>query len=608
VSSKTRRLILIVVLVFSALTLTGAAAKEEKIAIEEYLENAAPEEWGRYYFSLAIENWGEADYIKAREAIEKAFERPVYPKDIPKLWYFLAKMNIETGNTDDAVDSLNNVLLIEPDRTEILILLKTLRMLGRVEPLSNPIIGLNYLNEVKGFVNTYEFFYNPVASEIYQETIYILDRANSFIFVVKGDDNELIELDLEAPSSIAVDKTAGILYISDLEAGKIQVMDLRTREIIDEYDGFKKPFVQTVDRLGNVYVLDPAGNKMTILSSRGKTVKHIFLSEGYTPDIINDVDVSVDKIILQDMSKRNFRIVRLGSFEEEMTFDFRNNAIPVASCIGPSGQIITVWNDEEITTFFPEQGTEYTFLDTENIDLTGISDIDFTPPILSLTDFNDHVVKEYLIIQENPNSFTVIDAIEAGENDLAIQFRTLNNLGTHFQFISPFLNVIDSGGFVPFELEAHYSKVQYIEVNDGEQFFTEGFKNLKKTDYNVVVWKYDGYDFNFENIAPAMFSKNVRVYVLSNLSVPDKVQSLARKTGGIVISTDQFPFLKQYLTDLKEVWTPRISYKLSLPFTGINTVTISTRIAGLDYSDSIYYVNYMIPYFTKQLEASENDE
>ena len=85
----------------------------DNIDIESYLSNKPEEEWARFYFSQAIQNWGETDYVKARKDIELSFERPIYPTDIPKLWYFLAKLNIETGNTQDAIESLSNVLLIE---------------------------------------------------------------------------------------------------------------------------------------------------------------------------------------------------------------------------------------------------------------------------------------------------------------------------------------------------------------------------------------------------------------------------------------------------------------------------------------------------------------
>jgi len=141
-----------------------------------------------------------------------------------------------------------------------------------------------------------------------------------------------------------------------------------------------------------------------------------------------------------------------------------------------------------------------------------------------------------------------------------------------------------------------------MEIADGKTFFTEGFKRLKKTEFNVILWKYDGYDFNFESIAPAMFSKNVSVYVLSNVSVPEKVKMLTRLTGGMVINTELETFLKEYYSQVKTILTPKVTYSLSLPFEGIKTVNVSLRIAGLDYSDSIYYAIYMIPYFTETLE------
>jgi tetratricopeptide (TPR) repeat protein len=593
------------VLIF--LALTGYAETGENINIETYLSSKPEEEWARYYFSEAIQNWGETEYVKARNDIEFAFERPLYPMDIPKLWYFLAKLNIETGNTQDAMESLKNVLLIEPDKTEILILLKVLKMLGKVDAEENPILGLEYIHQIEGYQNSYEYFYNPVASDVYNEALYILDRANNFIFVTRNGKNFAINLDLEAPSSIVIDKTAGRLYCSDLVSGKIVVFDLSTNKKIDEFEGFKKPFVQTVDRLGNIYVLDPPNNRLALVSSSGKIVKYIYLSEGYMPNIVNDVDTSFDKMILQDLSSKAFRIIRMESFEEEAEFKFRDNALPIQSCAGPDGSILTVWDDNKLTSFFPGISSEYEFIDNTNIDFTVVSDLDYNAPILSITDFDKHRVREYIVVQEKPMAFTSVDSIEATTDDLIIQFRNLDSMGKNFQVISPFLNVIDSGGYVPFTLETENSTVNYIEITDGKVFFEGGFENLKKTEYNMVVWKYDGYDFNFENIAPAMFSKNVRIYIISNVTVPEKVRSLAKITGGLVISSGIETFLKEYFLSIKTILRPRVTYRLNLPFEGIKTVTISSRIAGLDYSDSIYYAIYMIPYFEKEMEYLANE-
>jgi len=576
--------------------------EEERIAIENYLEDMPEEEWSRYYFSQAIQSWGEAEYVRAREMIEKAFEKPVYPRDIPKFWYFLAKLDIETGNTNEAVESLNNVLLIEPDRTEIIILLKVLNMLGKIESDDNPILGLEYMSEILGFVDTYEFFYNPVASDVYNGAVYILDRANQYIFISKYGQNSAIELEMKAPSSIVIDKITGKLYCSDLESGKVFVFDLLKNEIVDEFSGFKKPFVQTIDRLGNIYVLDPPNNRIAILSSTGKVIRYLYLSDGYTVNIVNDIDVSFDRIIMQDLSSKAFRIIRNDSFEEELLIPFREDSLAVCSTVGPEGVILTIWDDGVFTSHSLKVDSEYQIIDTTNIELTGVSDIDYNSPILTVTDFNTNRVRMYTIIQEKPMAFVNIDAVEANLSELEIQFRALDNMGKRFQFIRPFLNVIDSGGFVPYQMDTVPSTVNFLEITDGKEFFEEGFQRLKKTEYNVVLWKYDGYDFNFENIAPAMFSKNVSIYVLSNVSVPDKIKTLAKLTGGIVINTEMETFLKEYFRNLKTILTPKVNYNLSLPFEGIKTVSVSLRIAGLDYSDSIYYAIYMIPYFTERLE------
>jgi len=568
--------------------------------------NLSSEELGRFYFSRAIEEWGKSDYDSARMYIEKTFENPLYPGDLGKIWFFLAKLDIETGNSREAIESLNNVLLVQPNSTEILILLKSLKEISNIEKAENEIIGLDYFKEINGYLNSYEFFYNPVSTEIYRDAFYILDRANKFIYVNRNNENIILPLEIESPSSLVIDKVAGIAYISDISSGNVYSVDLETGEIINTFTGFIKPFVKSVDRLGNLYVLDPPNNLLKIMSSRGLTIKHIYLSSGYIPHIVNDVDVSGDMLILQDMSLKAFRMIRIPSYEEEDLIDFRENLLPVCGCIDGDGNLINLWNDGTLT-YYPLRGEnrEFFLIDTTNILLSGISDMDYAPPLLSFTDFDDHVIKNYVLMKKNPDGITIIDGLEVNEDILSIYFRTLLTSGEMLQIITPFLNVIDSGGYVPFVEENVMHPSNLIVVEDGKKYFEEEFKNLKKNNFNTIIWKYDGYDIIYEDLATAMLEKNARVFVVSNLSVPYKVQKLARITGGMVITSDMYTYLQSYYSDIKHIWTPKLHYRLSLPFEGIKSVTVSTRIAGMDYSDSIYYVKYMIPSVKEDIGLTE---
>jgi len=65
------------------------------------------------------------------------------------------------------------------------------------------------------------------------------------------------------------------------------------------------------------------------------------------------------------------------------------------------------------------------------------------------------------------------------------------------------------------------------------------------------------------------------------------------------------PNLLQYYRSIEQIWIPKVTFRINLPFEGIKTVTVSTQISGMDYSDSIYYVNYMIPSVRESLIESE---
>lgn len=576
-------------------------SQEERFTITDYLEYAPVEEWARYYFSLGIEKWGESDYKAARENIENAFFRPMYATDIPKIWYFLAKLNIEAGLSKESVESLNNVLLIQPDRTEILILLQALKAISEVEKKDNPVLGIQYFSEIKGFVNYFEYFYNPVDSEIFKDEVYVLDRANRFIYVSGIKNNRLLNLEMEAPSSMVFDSLSGSLYVSDLSSGKVYSLNPETGEIIREFSGFEKPFVKAVDRMGNFYVIDPPLSRISVVSSKGKILKYIFLNEGYTPNIVTDLDVECNMVVLQDLTLKAFRIISIPSFEETGTVSFPEMLIPVTSCFDNSGNLLTVWNNGSLSIINLLAEPEYQVLDTTNIDLIGISDIDFSAPLLTVTDFDDHLVKTYLLVKQNPDSFTLIDGLEVEEDILNIYFRNILISGDRFQMIFPFINVYDSGGFVPFTGEYIKTPLKYFIIENGASFFEHNFNNLNTSNFNVILWKYDGYDINFESIAPAFLHKNAMVIILTNLSVPKKVQRFASVTGGMVTSSEMISFLIEYLDGINFVWSPKVFYKLSLPFEGIKTVTVSSRILGMDYSDSIYYINYMIPSLKESL-------
>jgi len=112
---------------------------------------------------------------------------------------------------------------------------------------------------------------------------------------------------------------------------------------------------------------------------------------------------------------------------------------------------------------------------------------------------------------------------------------------------------------------------------------------------NILFWRYDGQEIDFDNAAPALLAKNAKLYVLSNLTVTSDLNKLARLTGGMVLSPDWLPYLEEYYHQIPEMPFSFITYRMTIPFEGVKIVTVSSRIAGMDYSDSVYYTAYMVP-------------
>jgi tetratricopeptide (TPR) repeat protein len=602
-SFEKRRLSLIkksssVFVIFFLLCLSLFGFEEQKHTIEDYLASAPIEEYARYYFSLAIERWGEGNYESAQKYIDLAFEKPMYAIDISKLWYFLSKMEIEIGNVNEAIQSLENVIILQPDRTEILILLRSLRAIEEMADLNNPIIGLDYFSETLGFLNFVEFFYNPTSSERYMDAVYILDRANRFIYRESTQGTNVIPTPSKQPSAIVIDPISGFLYLSDLSDGTLYKMDIREGTFSAFRDGFSKPFVKAVDRAGNIYVLDPPRNTLSIITSTGTLLKHIFLSEGFTPNLVTDVDVDYDLIALQDFTLKAYRIVQIPSFEELYTIPFPQGKIPICSCFDGMGNIITLWNTGELTYRDVKTNSvdnAYKEIDLTSIILEGISDMDYNPPLLTFTDFDDHLVKSYVLLRENSEALNTIDGMYIEGDTMNIFFRNRHISGQDLQMNSPFVVINDSGGLVPFSFSYLWKPVRVVHVEDGKDFFETGFRTLRKNEFNIILWKYDGYEINFSSIAPSLLAKNTRLYILTNLSVSDSLSKLARLTGGMVLPTEYQTLLENYYASIRDMPFNFISYGMTIPFEGVKIVTVTTRIGGMDYSDSIYYANYMIP-------------
>ncbi len=583
-------------------TILPMFGSDPSYTIEDYLRSVPVQERSRYHFSNAIESWGLGNLDAAKNHIDQAFLTPMYPQDIAKIWYFLAKLYIESGEARQAVESLNNVLLIEPDRTEILILLRTLRSFFEDPAIDNPIIGLEYHRDIQGYQNSFEIFYNPVATEIFQEKFYILDRANASILVVHGQEQRIHLIDMPSPSAMAIDRFSGRLYISDIEMGVIQAFDANTLEPLHSFSGFFRPFIQAVDRIGNLYVLDPPKNMVQVISSEGKLVRNLFLSEGYHVRVVNQVRVSPKYIVFQDLSLRAYRVFRYPSFEEERLIPFPNRVLPVVGEIDHDHNLITIGSDgimRSISLENPELG--YKLIDTSMIDLIGMSDLDIVPPLITMTDFHSSSVKSFHLLKQNPNAITLIDGLEVVENQMHISFRVIDRSGREMEIIHPFLRVIDAGGFVPFSPGFISTPVRIWEYDHGRTFFEQELQTLNRNQTNIVFWRYDGYAYVEENVLPSMLAKNVRLFIESNMFLPQSVQRLAHMTGGGIITSDLYPHALRYFQSIPEKMVRYVRYDLLLPFQGIKTATISVQIGGLDYSDSIYYVNYMIPSLKESL-------
>jgi tetratricopeptide (TPR) repeat protein len=120
----------------------------------------------RKLFKESLNLLFEGNKYEARIKLNEAMAGEIYITDIPRLWYYAAKLDLQLGMIDRALQDLENALLFSTVNEEA----KTLK--NFIENMRNFSIS-NYatptfsnLHGFFGVKNSFEKFYNPVDVEI----------------------------------------------------------------------------------------------------------------------------------------------------------------------------------------------------------------------------------------------------------------------------------------------------------------------------------------------------------------------------------------------------------------------------------------------------------
>ncbi len=151
----------------------------------------------RKLFKESLNLLFEGNKYEARIKLNEAMAGEIYITDIPRLWYYAAKLDLQLGMIDRALQDLENALLFSTVNEEA----KTLKKFHRkyekffyIE-LCNPPNLFQFAWIFGGVKNSFEKFYNPVDVEILNSNLYILDCQNHLIYKTDTTNEKWINLD-----------------------------------------------------------------------------------------------------------------------------------------------------------------------------------------------------------------------------------------------------------------------------------------------------------------------------------------------------------------------------------------------------------------------------
>ena len=251
----------------------------------------------RKLFAESLSLLFEGNKYEARIKLNEAMSGEIYITDIPRLWYYAAKLDLQLGMVDRALQDLENALLFSTVNEEA----KTLK--NFIESMKNFSLS-NYvaptffdLALIPGVKNSFEKFYNPAAVEILNSNLYILDPQNHLIYKTDTTNEKWIRLNKETKYySLNADKNLnriylgsdkGIYYFESYSPNIIKESKKNDEELTKEstyvtseqedqiqtlIEGF--PFIiYGVDNAGRIIGYDPYNNEIKMIGFNGEILQ-----------------------------------------------------------------------------------------------------------------------------------------------------------------------------------------------------------------------------------------------------------------------------------------------------------------------------------------------
>ncbi|TGG88685.1 hypothetical protein [Geotoga petraea] len=563
------------------------------------------EQRSREIFSESLELLFSEQKYEARLKLDEAMSGEVYIEDIPKFWYYAAKLDTQLGRLDRAREDLQNIFLFSGINQEAETLQKFIASLEEfsVSNFSTP--TFYEIETQKNIVDSFEKYYTINDSIVFNSNIYTLDSQNKIIYKKSNEEEKWIRLPQNQKfynmskdknlNRIYISSDKGIYFINSYSKNITMETESSTPSELDpNIENIVKPlivdynlFILDTDKIGRIYAYDPENSNIKVIGYDGTILNEISIpltSIITAGTVLNNTlytyDLKTNKIQKYDILKEKF--------EDELILP--ENIKPISISVLP-------WNKPIISTYdgFYELNLEtksYKSFSFDSVDeeFQGLFKVDNGLGIFS--DYKNYSVKINRLYHNNIENLYTLNLyglnfdVETYSVNAKIEITDIH--GIKIDMINKNLSVVDSGGRVPFNILKRYSIPNIESYENLEEFMNYGVAQ-SETDSFIIIEGYSDVDIGPEEIAPIILSSNRLFFITDELEVDDRIKNFINASGGLTISRKYSDYLKRYVSNSYKP-IDFISYKLTPPIiSGIKQTSVNYNLPEKILTDSLYY-------------------
>jgi len=563
----------------------------------------------RELFSDSLRLLFEGEKYEARVQLSQAISGEIYITDIPKLWYYAAKLDLQLGVIDKAIQDLENSLLFSTVNEESNTLLNFINSIKNFS-LSNYSTPVFFeISDTTGVKNSFEKFYHPVDCEIINSNLYVLDSQNHLIFKTSNYEEEWIRLEEDKSYySINADENLNRLYLgtdqgiyyfesySPIVRKEVKIdstieSTVLTKNIENQMQVLTKDFpfiIYDIDNAGRLVGYDPYNNEIKIIGYNGEILQRKKFEHSVT---FFDGALWHNNLYLIDYGSSsvfNFDILK----NEVVNIIKLPNKTYTSLDVLPWNKIL-ISSVEDGIEILEEDGTLEPLNDSLNDNTLNQfrGKIKIENGVLILSDLDSNKVYLERIDSNTESNLYILNlyGLNYSKSDRKVTLKiNINDIsGEKMDFLTKNIYIMDSGGRVSFNYNRTYSisdtyeyeinqlfEVHIPQINTDSKILTHGQLNLELTPEKTI---------------PFILSSSSLFHLTNEKEVNANLENLAFMSGGGIIDQSQEEYLKNYLkTSYKPI--DYVEYNLFPPIiSGINPVSSSLLLKDKVLVDTLFY-------------------